>query len=290
MGFHWFCDQERIAALAGKAPEFRSPNRADFTKGHFAHDGKRPGEPSHYGAQMLALAGSLARSGAYDPADYAASLREWFGHGGRWSGHIDRPTRATLDAMAAAEEAKDAPLTACGADDAQLSAVSKPPPLAARHHGQDGLASMVESAVRITNDRDDAAAWGRAVAAMIGAAIDGAAPEACIDAARGDEAMIDGQIDAALAMREKTPEEVATAFALHCQLEMAFPVVIHLIATAQSFAEAARANIRAGGDSCGRAIPTGAVLGACFAGDEARGVPADWLARVEVPGALLAVV
>ncbi len=290
MGFHWLYDQGRIAALAGGAPEFRAPNAADYLGadgkplGYFAHGGKRPGEPSHYGAQMLAMATSLARAGAFDAEDYAKAFQEAFGHGGAWAGYIDRPTRATLDAMARAEGA----LTGCGADDAQMPAVSKLPPLVVRHAGEVGLSAMVEKAVRVTNNRDDAAEWGAAVARMISAALDGAAPEAAAAAARGVSAKIDAQIEGALAMRGKTSAEVATAFALHCQLEMAFPVVIHLIATAESFAAAARANILAGGDSCGRAIPMGAVLGACFAGDAERAIPPGWLARVSVPGALAA--
>lgn len=291
LGFHWLYDQGRIAALAGPAPEFRAPDAADFAGpegkplGYFAHGGKRPGEPSHYGAQMLAMAASLARRGGFDAEDYAKAFREAFGMGGSWAGYIDKPTRLTLEAMARAPEGA---LSRCGADDAQLPAVSKLPPLVVRHHGETGLAGMVAQAVRVTNDRDDAADWGAAVARMIGAALDGAAPAGAVAAARGVSGAIDGQIDAALAMRDRPSEAVATAFALHCQLEMAFPVVVHLIATASSFAEAARANIRAGGDSCGRAIPTGAVLGACFAGDPERGIPAGWLARLRVPGALLA--
>lgn len=292
MGLHWLYDQARIAAVAGDAPEFRAPNAADYQGpekplGYFAHGGKRPGEPSHYGAQMLAMATSLARTGGYDAADYAAAFREWFGYGGRWTGYIDRPTRATLDAMAAAEAA-ERPLTACGADDAQLPAVSKLPPLVVRHFGDADLGAKVESAVRLTNDRDDSVAWGRAVAAMIGAGLSGAAPGEAVEAARGVDPKTDGQIDAALAMRGKSVEEVAAAFALHCQLEVAFPVIVHAVATAENYAEAVRANIRAGGDNCGRSIPVGAVLGACFAGDPARGVPAEWLARVAPPGELVA--
>lgn len=293
MGLHWLYDQERIAGIAGDAPEFRAPNRADFlgqdgkSLGYFAHGGKRPGELSHYGAQMLAMSDSLARTSAYGAGDYARSFREWFGYGGRWTGYIDRPTRATLDSMAQAEAEKH-PLDRCGADDAQLPAVSKLPPLVVWHHGDSGLAAMVASAVRVTNARDDAVEWGAATAAMIGAALDGATPAGAVEAARGISGKIDAQIDAALAMRGAPAEEVARAFALHCQLEVAFPVIVHLIATATGFADAARANIRAGGDSCGRAIPMGAVLGACFSGDEARDIPRDWLARIEVPGALAA--
>lgn len=296
MGLHWLYDQARIAEIAGGAPEFRTPNGADFlgpdgrSLGYFAHGGKRPGAPSHYGAQMLAMADSLARTDTYDAEDYARSFQEWFGYGGRWTGYIDRPTRATLDAMARTEaEAEGGPFDRCGADDAQLPAVSKLPPLVVRHHGEAGLAAMVESAVRVTNAREDAVDWGLATAAMIGAALDGATPARAAEAARVSD-KIDGQIDAALAMRAAPAEEVARAFALHCQLEVAFPVIVHLIATATGFADAARANIRAGGDSCGRAIPMGAVLGACFSGDEARAIPRDWLARVDVPGSLAALV
>lgn len=293
MGLHWLYDQNRIREVAGAAPEFRAPNAADYVGpdggglGYFAHGGKRPGDYSHYGAQMLAMAGSLARAGGYDAEEYAKSFREWFGYGGAWRGYIDRPTRATLDAMARAE-AEQRPLTECGADDAQLPAISKLPPLIARHHGDADLAANVESAVRLTNDRDDSVRWGLAAARMLGAALDAARPEETVEAARGVDRAIDAQIDAALALRNETPEDAARAFALHCQLEVAFPVIAHLIATAESFAAAARANIRAGGDSCGRAILMGAVLGACFANDDARGVPRDWLARIEVPGALAA--
>ena len=293
MGFHWLYDQPRIAALAGDAPEFRAPNARDFkddageTLGYFAHAGKRPGDPSHYGAQMIAMADALAASGRYEPLAYAEAFRAAFGYGGTWTGYIDRPTRQTLDAMAAAEAA-ETPITGCGADDEQLPALSKLPPLVAAHHDDPDLLDKVESAVRITNDRDDSAAWGRAAALMIRAAIHGDDPAAAIEAARGVAPEIDAQIAEALALRAETTEVVATKFALHCHLDVAFPVMTHAIATATSYREAVRANIRAGGDNCGRSILIGAVLGACFGGDGDAGVPAEWLAKLRVPGALLA--
>lgn len=292
MGFHWLYNQERIAELAGEAPEFRTPNAADFQGpdgglGYFAHSGKRAGEPSHYGAQMLCMATAIVGAGGYEAEAYAAAFRDWFGYGGRWVGYIDRPTRATLDAMAKAEAAEQ-PITACGANDAQLPAVSKLPALVARHWADGDLMEKVESAVRLTNDRDDSALWGRAVAAMIRAAITGASPGEAVEAARGLGAQTDAQIDAALAMKGETTAAVATAHALHCQLEVAFPVLVHAIATATDFASATSANILAGGDNCGRAIPIGAVLGACFAGDAARDITAEWISRVDVPGDLAA--
>ncbi len=291
MGFHWLYDQARIAEVAGDAPEFRAPNKADFQdKGYFAHGGKTPGEPSHYGAQMMAMATAMSGQDGYSADAYAAAFREWFDFGGRWVGYTDRPTRATLLAMAAAS-AEEKPTTGCGADDAQLPAISKLPVLVARHHDDPGLEEMVESAVRLTNDRDDSVAWGQATARMLAAAIQGASPAEAVAAAReGATDQIIGQIDAAHEMKAATTAEVAVAHALHCQLEVAFPVLCHAILTADSFESAVRANILAGGDNCGRSIPIGAVLGACFAGDAARRIPAGWAARLKAPGDFLAVV
>ncbi len=291
MGFHWLYDQARIAEVAGDAPEFRAPNEADFAgKGYFAHGGKTPGEPSHYGAQMMAMATAMPGKEAYDADAYAAAFRAWFDYGGRWVGYCDRPTRATLLAMAAAE-ADEAPITTCGADDAQLPAISKLPVLVARHHDDPDLAGMVESAVRLTNNRDDSVAWGQATARMLAAAIQGASPAEAVAAARdGATGQITKQIDKAHEMKAATTAEVATAHALHCQLEVAFPVLIHAILTAGSFESAVRANIQAGGDNCGRSIPIGAVLGACFAGDAARAIPAGWTAKLKAPGDFLSVI
>ncbi len=291
MGFHWLYDQARIAKAGGDTPEFRAPNKADFAdKGYFAHGGKTPGEASHYGAQMMAMATAMSGASGYSAEAYAAAFREWFDYGGRWVGYTDRPTRATLLAMAAAE-ANENPITDCGADDAQLPAISKLPVLVARHHDDAGLADMVESAVRLTNNRDDSVAWGQATARMIVAAIRGAPPADCIAAARdGAPDQIVGQIDTAIEMKTSSTAEVASAHALHCQLEVAFPVLIHAILTADSFEAAVRANILAGGDNCGRSLPIGAVLGACFADDATRAIPAGWTAKLKAPGDFLATV
>jgi len=281
MGFHWLYDQDRIAELAPSEPEFRTPTAEDFTKGYFAHGGKSAGEPSQYGAQMRTMADALAQ-GPYTPETYAETFSAAFGYGGTWVGYIDRPTRATLDAMALAEAAEK-PTTTCGADDAQLPALSKLPPLVAAHLDDPNLSEMVSSAVRLTNNRDDSVAWGGCFAAMLKTALKGGDQSAILDAGRTTATpQIQTQITQALDSTAQTPAQVAAHFGLHCQLEVAFPVIIHSIATATDYTSAIRNNIFAGGDNCGRAVPIGAILGALFADDPKRGIPQDWIRRTNL--------
>ncbi len=108
MGLHWIYSQRRIAELAPEMPEFRVPDEADYEGGvgYFAHGGKKAGDYSHYGEQMLVMLHSLTQTGGcYEKAHYQESFRRHFGYGGDFTGYIDRPTRQTLDKIYADENA-----------------------------------------------------------------------------------------------------------------------------------------------------------------------------------------
>jgi len=273
MGLHWLYDQERIAAVAGDRPEFRTPNAADFegTKGYFAHAGKPAGALSHYGEQCLVMMRAVAAQGGYDRAAYETEFQAAFGYGGTYSGYIDRPTRATLDAMAADPDGTGF----YGADDVQLPAVSKLPVVVVAH-GADGL--KVENAVRVTNNSDVAVAYGQFVAGVMADVLGGAtAAEAVQVAVDEHPAEVGDAVRKALGM-SGTTVEVTEAIGLSCYLEYGVPSVAHNILHSTDFKQAVRTNILAGGDSCGRAIILGALMGAEY------GVPQDWAAKlVDLP-------
>ncbi|PTX57546.1 ADP-ribosylglycohydrolase [Litoreibacter ponti] len=270
MGLHWLYDQERIAAVAGDTPEFRTPTEADYadTKGYFAHGGKQAGALSHYGEQCLVMLRALAAAGRYDRAAYEAEFRATFGYGGTFVGYIDRPTRATLDAMAADPEGEGFH----GDDDVQLPAVSKLPGVVALH-GADP--KIVEDAVRVTNNNDTAVAFGQLVATMMQDVLAGADPaDAMHKAVAADPGKPGEAVRKALNMKGSTVE-ITRAIGMSCQLEYGIPSVAHNLTEARDFKHAVRTNILAGGDSCGRAIVLGAIMGA------AHGVPQDWLSRLD---------
>lgn len=347
LGLHWLYDSNRILEVGGQCPEFLPPN-ADYFKGgvgYFAHEGKQPGDLSHYGAATGVLTRSLlAGKGTLDVRDYQRRFRSFFGPGGDWRGYIDNPTRVTLNNLdrieqSAIDEAlastsadlsdkqkrilvqKVLPYTRqlsgdqlaepvrraialtypetgiqdagvhlaetidrhlrpeSGADDMQLPAVSKLPPLVASYCGRDDLLAVVAAAVRVTNHNDEAVAWANCAAVLLdrlfqgdtlSTALERAMPEAP-DADRLDQARSGSTLDAVGS---------GDTFGRTCYLHEAMPVSFHILSHSGSFTEAVRANIQCGGDSCGRAWIIGAAFGAVHGVGGERGIPLSWLARI----------
>jgi ADP-ribosylglycohydrolase len=276
MGLHWLYDQARIAAVAGERPEFHGPDAADFegAKGYFAHGGRTRGMQSQYGEQMLVMLRSLGATGIYDKAAYEATFRAHFGYGGAYVGYVDRATRDTLDNLAQAERTGGVEAAAFyGSDDTQLPAVAKLPPLVAA-----GQVDEAVSAIRVTNNSDHAEAYGRVVAAMLQAAVQGAAPAQVVQAGQtaATPEIAEGLARAVQATDQSVPAFTAQV-GMACELAFGVPSAMHTLLVTGSYAEAVRQNIMAGGDSCGRAIVLGAILGACHGMGGDQGIPVEWV-------------
>ncbi len=340
LGCHWIYDQKRIHDLTPVSPEFHRPSKADYegVLSYFAHDRKTVGDLSHYGEQTLILLRALvSNAGRYNQSHYQDLFCQYFGYGGEYIGYIDRPTRDTLDNIAAAqrqaiaqanaitfdgsEEQKQrirslvtnsvkqgqdrsslkhanldnrqlayalalykalAPLSGYhGADDEQLPAIAKLPALLAFYAGDNQLAQLTESAVRVTNNNDRAVTFGQVASKMLEAAILTQDIPSVIDAAhQAASPEIRTLIDQALQLQNKTTADVTKQLGMSCQLEFGIPSVIHNLSQQNSFIEAIRHNIYAGGDSCGRAILLGAVLGNIYGIGEDKGIPHAWIEKL----------
>ncbi|MEX0604077.1 MAG: ADP-ribosylglycohydrolase family protein [Marinobacter sp.] len=174
-----------------------------------------------------------------------------------------------------------------GADDMQLPAISKLPPLVAAYCGSDTLMEVIEAAVRVTNHNDEAVAWARCATRLLdhlfrgesmSAALDAAVPEAP-DSKDINKARLGAGLDAPGA---------GDTFGRTCYLHEAMPVIFHILSHAQSYTEAVRANIHCGGDSCGRAWIIGPAMAAIHGVGGERGIPLSWLALVTGAPTILA--
>lgn len=268
LGLHWIYDQPRITALAGDRPEFRRTVEQDYVgvPSYFAHPMKEPGDLSQYGEQVMVMLRALnSADRIYDQGAYNAAFTAHFGYGGPYVGYIDKATRKTLDNLARGDATRPN-----GAEDTQLPAIAKLPALIAA--GQEHAAL---DAIRSTNDTDIAEAYGMVATAMLCAARDGQEIEAIAQSGlNAANSTIRPALQDACAARQTTTEDLTAQIGMSCELAYGLPSVMHNMLTAADFEDAVRRNILAGGDSCGRAVLLGGILGAV------HGVPDEWAKRL----------
>ena len=166
-----------------------------------------------------------------------------------------------------------------GADDMQLPAVSKLPPLVASHCGTSSLLDVVEAAVRVTNHNDDAVAWAKCAAVLLDGLFRGEGLSESMDAAIS-EAPDQDSLERARKTSSLDGVDAGDSFGRTCYLQEAMPVSFHILTHARSYTEAIRANIHCGGDSCGRGWLIGPAMAAIHGVGGEAGIPLSWLARV----------
>lgn len=290
MGLHWLYEPERIAAIAEKAdPVFLDADRRNFdgAKGYFAHEGKREGDLSQYGAVLtLAMTSLVECQGKSDIADYQRRFLAFFGPGGDWTGYIDRPTRGTLANLGAGVSDDTPPIT--GIDDDQLPALSTVPAVVAADPDHTELDARVTSMVQVTNDNPLASEGALMTARLIRAALHGEDLSAALVAeADGAGEVLQPLLQEALSRADEATVDMAGHFGRACHVPQGLPVVFHILNTVETYQDGVRKNILAGGDSCGRSMALGSILGARFGFGGLRGIPLPWLTRLSNGASLL---
>lgn len=182
---------------------------------------------------------------------------------------------------------KEVPL-ATGTTDIQLPAIAKLPALIARlciqgNTGGAAFSEPVASAIKTTSDNPTAAVFGMAGAQMMAAAVLHGSTDAVIEAARSTaNSEVNKLIEQAVEMQDKDNATATKHFGMACDMPFGIPSAAHNIASATSFSDAIRRNIYGGGDSCGRAILVGAVMGVIFGIGGDQGIPQAWIDRLDV--------
>lgn len=250
MGLHWIYDVDKVKELGGSEPEFHAP--VDY------HQGRQPGQFTHYGDHALVVLESVAARGGLDLDDYRRRYRERFGEG--YDGYVDHATKELLASGA-------------GADDNQAGCFAKLPVLVAVLAEDAEFEAKMKAAIRVTHENKQAVRFGLAAACALRAAVRGAsAADAVADVCRASPAA------EAMVRKVQAADPDMVAFAREngqtCPVPNAFPVALHAALFGGDFKDTVRHSILSGGDTSGRLMLTGALRGAT------DGVPEDWLARV----------
>lgn len=283
LGLHWLYDPNRIAEIENKSDiVFRQPNENDYANvsGFFAHGNKLSGDSSGYGEVCLLMLKHLAKHGQFNHMVYQLEYR-FFGPGGEYTGYVDSPTRQTIRTLLPLN-AKSFPATS-GADDDQMPSLATVPIIVATHQGTiDSLMKQVEEVVRITNHNDLAVSAAKCAAALLHGILMGKSmSQAATDALPLAEDNLRLLLEQALILETLDSIAAANRFGSACHVSEGLPIVFHIAKCADDYTSAIKANIRAGGDSCGRSIILGALVAAHLAAHNHAntGIPLPWLAR-----------
>ncbi|WP_350335078.1 ADP-ribosylglycohydrolase family protein [Coralliovum pocilloporae] len=279
LGLHWLYDPERLDALqeAHRSLAFRPVTDEAYkdAKGIFVHHQRHTGTLSQYGeTARLALEVWGRQEQENAPSAFQAEYVRHFGPGGTYNGYIDRPTRATLDAVAAAG---DTPSLLSGADDDQLPAVITTAATTLALGAAD--ATTLETMTRITNNNDFATGAAQILGNWLHNTIETGDSTFSESFLTSEKSELSNRL-ADAASSGQTVSEAAEHYGRACNLIQGFPLALTILRNTQSYREAIEANIHAGGDSCGRSMIIGPIAGARWGLGGENGIPLDWILQL----------
>lgn len=273
LGTHWIYNLEDLKAFYPDLKGFEAPR-----PGHY-HDGKKPGDFTHYGEAALLLLESVAQSGGLDIADYG---NRFFGHfaSPSYRGYMDSATRGTienakLDAISSPPEDFD---FQSGADDDQLATATSVAPVVARYHDAPDLAEQVERVTRVRQNHPRSVAYMHIYSQILAELLVGTDMHSAIHRVQ-ESAAKHAEFGNELALRFRevferkhlNTTEATAQLGQSCPLKNSFPsALVAVVQTPDDFEGTLLRVLAAGGDNAGRAAIAGAMLGAHLG---ARAIP-----------------
>ncbi len=277
LGLHWLYDTQRIADIAKQhhgQVAFIPPNPThyDAVPGYFAHAKRSNGMLTQYGETLLLAIKSIAQYGQFDTANYQQAYLETFGLGGTYTGYIDRPTKATINNIVNEQ------LTPSGTDDDQHPAISTLPAIVVCYQEDNALQDKINAAIQVTNVNDEATHYGWVFAQALQSVLQGNSIIPSLEtAAKNAPDYIRRKLTQALESTESNSVAYGEITERACHLKQGMPLAFHILKNSSTFKQAVETNIKAGGDSAGRAIIIGALFGAYTNIESGNGIPLEWI-------------
>ena len=167
-----------------------------------------------------------------------------------------------------------------GADDEQLPALTKVPPLVARYRDDPNWERYVEEAVRVSANNDTAVEWARFFTRLLvwasgEQARHGDLAEEIARIVAEFSGGVQTVVKRALSRQGEDSKAVGLKLGLACELVMGVPLALHILLNSHDYPTAVRKNILCGGDSCGRAVVVGSLAAALWG----ETIPQDWVRR-----------
>jgi ADP-ribosylglycohydrolase len=269
LGVHWIYDIRVIDEKFGRVESFVKPAQPTY------HPTKDRGEFTHYGDQTMVLLESVAHCQGFDLGHFAESWQALFK---TYKGYFDGATRATLQNFAAGKGPREA-----GSSSTDLAGASRIAPLAYAYANElDQLIAAARAQTALTHNHPQVIDSAEFFARVVYQILQGATPTGALQevvAGHFARSPYSRWVEHGLQSVDTKTRQAVQQLGQMCEAEAAFPAVIHLIGKYESdLARALVENVMAGGDSAGRGLIVGMVLGA-YCGRTA--IPAHWISELK---------
>ena len=269
LGVHWIYNTNVIDKKWGRVENYIKPERPTF------HPSKDLGEFTHYGDQTLVLLKSVAASSGFDKNNFAEQWQHFFKS---YEGYIDGATKATIENIKAGKEP-----TVAGSDSDDFAGAARIAPLVYSYRND--LTKLVDSAraqAIVTHNNQEVIDTADFFGSVTFKVLNGKKPLKAIQQTleeRFNREPFSKWVEDGIKSVEKDTRQAMLDLGQMCEIQAAFPAVIHLITKYEDDLKAGLVeNAMAGGDSAGRGLTVGMVLGAHLGIDA---IPPKWLSDLK---------
>jgi ADP-ribosylglycohydrolase len=269
LGAHWIYDTERLGKEFGRVDRLLKPLPNSF------HAAKDKGDFTHYGDQTVVLLESVAHRGDFDIEDFSSRWRALFSE---YNGYVDKATKATPQNLDRGKKPIEA-----GSSSSDLAGASRIAPLVCRYAKD--IEMLVRSArdqTRMTHNHPLVVESAEFFARVCSSILQGDTPVSAIQHLSVEKyqgSPLSEWVQKGLESGDEESVVVIGRFGQSCHVDEAFSGVVHLIARYENdLKEALIQSVMAGGDSAGRGMVVGMVLGAHLG---SQSLPAEWISGLK---------
>jgi len=278
LGAHWIYDTAQIRKEFGRVEHLLKPLPDSY------HPSKDRGEFTHYGDQAVVLLESIAAKGGFDLDDFARRWQELFSS---YKGYFDQATKATLQNFSQGKTPQDA-----GSSSNDLAGASRISSLVCRYaQDLDALVGAARDQTKMTHNHPMIVDGAEFFARLCWKILQGDGPVSAIQdltAERFKDSPLSEWVGKGLESSKEDSVAVIGRFGQSCHVDEAFSGVVHLVAKYErDLKEALIQSVMAGGDSAGRGMMVGMVLGAHLG---SKSLPAEWVSGLKRGKEILALI
>ena len=272
LGAHWVYNTHVIDRKFGRVEHLEKPLGKSY------HGTKDAGDFTHYGDQTLVLLESVAECSGFDLIRFSQSWRSLFES---YDGYFDNATKETFENFTAGSGPESS-----GSSSTDLAGAARIAPIVYTY--REDLETMITASraqTAMSHNNPVVVESAEFFARVLWHVLRGNAPTAAMERVYREELKEDTLsewVDAGLKSTDVDTRSAIDSFGQACEIDMAFPSTVHLIAKYENDLKGSLIeNVMAGGDSASRGMLAGMVLGAHLGYDA---ILETWLSELNKVG------